>query len=265
MQTRFKKINISSVKGNAHLNVLGLATLGVQISGTWSGTLVAEGSLDGENWVTLQSESGLMSSLANGVYISGVNGYQYARVRATAWTSGTAQVYVIAIEESHSSSNPKVTYNATPPTLADGESGSLQGDVNGNLLVSLANGLSNLIDKVTSYQATDAIMNGLTALEPKFAVISASLSGDNTVVSAVTGKKIRVISMFLLATSAVSARFESSAGGTAKSGAMPLSANGGFVLPKNEVGWFETESGQLLNLELSGAVLVAGGLTYVEV
>jgi hypothetical protein len=99
----------------------------------------------------------------------------------------------------------------------------------------------------------------------KRAAIDAATSGDNTLVAAVSGKKLRVLSCFLLAAAAVNVRFESGASGTARTGQMNLAANGGFVLPHNPAGWFETVAGELLNLELSGAVSVDGCLIYVEV
>lgn len=100
----------------------------------------------------------------------------------------------------------------------------------------------------------------------KRAVIDAASSGDNTVVAAVTGKKIRVYSCILVMTgTAITARFESGAGGTALTGQMQPTQGGGFVLPHNPAGWFETTAGALLNLELGGAQSVDGVLTYAEV
>lgn len=104
-----------------------------------------------------------------------------------------------------------------------------------------------------------------TACTPKFAIIDAATSGDNTLVSAVASKKIRVLSLFLVSAGTVNARFESGAGGTALTGQMNLIANTGFVLPENRYGWFETASNTLLNLELSAAVSVDGCITYIEV
>lgn len=95
--------------------------------------------------------------------------------------------------------------------------------------------------------------------------VAASNSGDNTLVAAVAGKKIRVLACVLIAASAVTIRFESGAGGTAMTGQMPVGANGGFTLPYNPHGWFDTIAGELLNLELGGAVAVAGVVVYVEV
>jgi len=122
-----------------------------------------------------------------------------------------------------------------------------------------------LTDNVGVAIQTDVILNDTTALTPKFKSISASSSGDNTLVSAVASKKIRVLSLVLIADDEVDVRFESGASGTALSGQMALTTNTGFVLPFNPVGWFETASNTLLNLELSDAVGVNGCLTYVEV
>jgi hypothetical protein len=112
--------------------------------------------------------------------------------------------------------------------------------------------------------ADPGLLNNNVAYQIKYAVIDAAASGDNTLVAAVTGKKIRVISVFLIAAGAVNVRFESGASGTALTGQMNLTTNSGFTLPFNEGGWFETAISTLLNLELSGAVSVDGCISYVE-
>jgi len=102
--------------------------------------------------------------------------------------------------------------------------------------------------------------------EPKYGVINVAGSGDNTLQAAAgAGIKIRVTSAMLVATGAVSVRFESGASGTALTGVMPLVASSGFTLPYNPDGWFETADNALLNLELSAAESVDGCFTYVEV
>jgi hypothetical protein len=91
-------------------------------------------------------------------------------------------------------------------------------------------------------------------------------SADTTLVAAVTGKKIRVLACVLsMSGTSVTIRFESGTGGTALTGQMTPAQGGGFVMPFNPVGWFETASGDLLNLELGGAQSVDGVLVYVEV
>lgn len=103
--------------------------------------------------------------------------------------------------------------------------------------------------------------------EIKRAAVSAASSGDNTLVAAVTGKKIKVLSLVLVAAGDVDVRLESAAGGTALTGVIELAAAGnGFVLPQAFPGyqWVETAAGELLNLELSGAVQVSGLIVYYE-
>ena len=100
----------------------------------------------------------------------------------------------------------------------------------------------------------------------KHAKIDAASSGDNTLVAAVTGKKIRVLAAFFTMTgSAVTIRFEDGAGGTALTGQMGPTAGQTIVLPFNPVGWFETSAATLLNLDLSGGQSVDGSLVYIEV
>ena len=108
---------------------------------------------------------------------------------------------------------------------------------------------------------------GIAQLEekPLFAVVSAASSGDNTVIAAVAGFKIRVLSVVLVSSGTVTVTWKSAAGGTALSGAMPLTAQTGFSSAYSPIGQFETASGALLNCSLSGAVGVYGWMTYVLV
>jgi hypothetical protein len=101
--------------------------------------------------------------------------------------------------------------------------------------------------------------------DPQFGVIDDALSGDNAVVAAVTGKKIRVLGFFLVAAGAVTARWESGAGGAALTGQMDLAANSPLASGFSPAGWFETAAGAVLNLELSGVVSVDGALVYTLV
>lgn len=105
-------------------------------------------------------------------------------------------------------------------------------------------------------------------LEQKFANIALASSGDTALVAAVVGKKIRVLSLFLVAAGDVDVYFES-AGGTAIAGdgtnGMDLAANTGFALNFNPGGWFETVAGEALNINLGAAIRVAGSLKYAEV
>jgi hypothetical protein len=105
--------------------------------------------------------------------------------------------------------------------------------------------------------------DSLTGL--KRAVIDHASNGDNTVVAAVTGKKIRVYQVVLISAGTVTVRFESGASGTALTGQMSLVANVGFASGWCPVGHFETAAGSLLNLELSAGVSVDGWIVYGEI
>lgn len=96
--------------------------------------------------------------------------------------------------------------------------------------------------------------------------ISASSSGDNTIVAAPTGgRKIIVVSALLIAAEAVDAKFQSGAGGTDLQGAISLPANGGYKLDFDPVGHLEAAVDTLLNLDLGAAVQVSGHLNYISV
>lgn len=100
----------------------------------------------------------------------------------------------------------------------------------------------------------------------KYAVIDLAASG--TVVAAVTGKRIRVVSYVLSAAGAVAITWKS--GTTALSGAMTLATGIPLCAAPPEAlfgglgGQLQTEPGEALNLTLSGAVQVSGHLIYDE-
>lgn len=99
--------------------------------------------------------------------------------------------------------------------------------------------------------------------EPQHALISGATDGNNTLVAAVSGKRIRVLSYFIVAAAAVVARFESDADGTALTGVMSMVV-GVPHSAHDPTGLFETDvAGELLNMELGGAIQVSGFLTYV--
>ena len=111
--------------------------------------------------------------------------------------------------------------------------------------------------------STSSIYDGTTALTPKFAKISASASGDNTIVAAVATSKIRVLRWGLTADGDVSAKWRSATSDI--TGARPLTkyaSAGGAYCP---VGCFETDADAPLVLNLSEAVAVGGELTYVVI
>lgn len=113
---------------------------------------------------------------------------------------------------------------------------------------------------------TSTVYDGVTPLVPRYAVIDTAASGDTQIVAGVSGYKIRVLAgHFTMTGTAVTIRFEDTAGGTALTGQMTPSQGQTIPLPFNPVGWFETSAGNTLSLELGGGQSVDGSLVYVLV
>jgi hypothetical protein len=76
--------------------------VGVQITGTYSGTLTFQVTIDGTNWVAAQAldvttGTEATTTTGTGVFRFDVVGIQQTRVIATAWTSGTATATIVAL------------------------------------------------------------------------------------------------------------------------------------------------------------------------
>lgn len=204
---------------------------------------------------------------ADAAATAGGTGSMQAKLRLVTSQLDAIKTAVEALDNAISGSEMQVDVVGALPagTNAIGKLAANSGVDIGDVDVTSQPARSATVDAITAKLATDAIQNGLTALTPKFAVIDAASSGDNTLVAAVSSKKIRVLALFIVAAGTVNVRFESGAGGTALTGQMNLVANSGFTLPFNPVGWFETAATTLLNLELSAAISVDGSVVYVEV
>lgn len=98
--------------------------VGVDISGTWSGTLIFEGSADaGTTWVTIKALNTdtlalIETTTGNGIWLLPVGGFTTIRVRASAWTSGTATVKINA------GYGPGVVYVVPPASTPVDDGGS---------------------------------------------------------------------------------------------------------------------------------------------
>jgi hypothetical protein len=103
--------------------------------------------------------------------------------------------------------------------------------------------------------------------------INASADGDNTIVAAKPGMRIRVLGYVAIANSVVAAQFFSGASSNNNPLTGPMqcgtsSDSGGLVapltppIPMGRDAWFVTGPGQALILNLSSAVQVSGHLSY---
>jgi hypothetical protein len=111
----------------------------------------------------------------------------------------------------------------------------------------------------------DEIHVGTQSATVKFAKIDTATSGNNTIVAAVSGRKIRVVAACVHAAGNVTVKFQSGASGTDLTGAMTVTATGPIQLMYCQFGHFETAAGSLLNMVLGGVVQVSGWVAYVEV
>jgi hypothetical protein len=144
--------------------------------------------------------------------------------------------------------------------LGFGDNGSYTGDVSRSVPL-----------PVDAAIRSDVIQNSGSQLTPKFAPINLIATG--TLVAAVSGKKIRVISLVMsieMNDGDETYTFKSGAGGTALTGALGDQSAAGvtfvFAYPFSPIGHFETAAGALLELSLAGSTPNAqGSLVYVEV
>jgi hypothetical protein len=114
-------------------------------------------------------------------------------------------------------------------------------------------------------QQSDALMNALTALTPKFFTQTVTAgSTDVSVIAAVAGKKLRIIALVVqCGATATDITFESST--TTRKHKIPAGANGGQVLPPSSWGWFETAVGESLTVTSSAGSSAEVTGVYVEV
>lgn len=124
-------------------------------------------------------------------------------------------------------------------------------------------GLTYTAGTATTILRTDTVADGADEVTPKYAVVNATSSGLNVIVAGVAGKKIRVLNWYIVSSGGVTAIWQSNV--TAVSGPMPLVASSGAHAGEAVLGHFETIAGEPLVLNLSGATLVGGSITYIEV
>jgi hypothetical protein len=92
---------------------------------------------------------------------------------------------------------------------------------------------------------------------------------DEVVVAAVAGHKIRVLSVLInhgdTTASAVTFTSKGSGAGTAISPPLKGPANGGFVVPHNQYGWFESLSGEGLSVTTGAGSETSLVISYTRV
>lgn len=96
-----------------------------------------------------------------------------------------------------------------------------------------------------------------------YAPIETGASG--TLVFGVPGKKIVVLSAWMVASAQVNVKFQTATGLVDLTGPADCAQYGGFVLNFNAGGWFATQPGDSLLINLSAGIAVGGSLSYALV
>jgi hypothetical protein len=96
------------------LNTAGLSSCGIQITGTWVGSLNFEGTVDGTNWIQVRAVQfgGTLvgGTTTNGLFFAQIGGLKSFRVYGTTLSSGTATIYL----EATAASNAITLANSLP-------------------------------------------------------------------------------------------------------------------------------------------------------
>ena len=111
------------------LDVRGLGGVALQLSGTFTLTVQFEATVDGQTWVSLRmlpsrSVSGATSSTSAGAWSANVAGLKLLRARVSAYTSGSAELTILA-----SAASGRVGASGGDAETLDGEDGSYYLDV----------------------------------------------------------------------------------------------------------------------------------------
>lgn len=112
----------------------------------------------------------------------------------------------------------------------------------------------------SAYEISGGIVTSSGNTQVKRAFATGATVATHTLVAAVTGKKIRVLSAVLTTVDGLNLTF--------KSGSTTISPNiaaAGAILPHNPHGWFETAAGEALGFAIDAAESTSVGVTYVEV
>jgi hypothetical protein len=93
---RIVTVAITGAGQTAEIDVSGCGVVSTQITGTWVGTLVAEATINGTDWFSItgyltgDAQTSVSQTTTNGQFRAVCAGFAKARLRASAWTSGTA-------------------------------------------------------------------------------------------------------------------------------------------------------------------------------
>lgn len=143
-ETLVARGSIRSTVDSIVLGVEGLSQAAIDIRGTFTGALDFKGTIDGETYFSIKGQpipSGSQTSQvsAAGQWLVNCAGLAKIKISTDSFSNGTAIVIMRALAGGGTGGGSLgAEYNATAPTLTDGDSTSLQTDENGNLKVTKA-------------------------------------------------------------------------------------------------------------------------------
>lgn len=164
--------SITAVSQTVDLTSPNSGTSVIQVQGTWTGTLVLEGSNDDANYVAIDvmdSSTGLFTSTitSNSVFLGPTNGFKSLQLRSSAWTSGTATIDVYGSDAASVVNTVSQLRGATDGTLIGNDGNQLLvADATArtslsNIETSLANMETYTVDSIP-YVTTTPLANGAT-------------------------------------------------------------------------------------------------------
>lgn len=155
----------------------------IQLTGTWSGTIVLEGSNDNTNFKILDvmsftSKLFTASMTATDTYAGNTNGFQFYRVRSTAWTSGTAVLSVYGADAASIVFALSQLRGASDGTLIGNTGDRLKTDVTGSVTANAGTNLNtSALALETTQSAQNTLIGAVTETAPASDTASSGLNG----------------------------------------------------------------------------------------
>lgn len=289
--------SITGATQSVSLDVTGYGALGIQIAGTWTGTLGFDATIDNTNWQDLQvspanATSYTTATASNGIFYVQAGGLKAVRVFSDSFSSGTADISLRAapsdgktpsafgqIAPADNTSNPAVAGVAVAMMMCfDGSTWDrCPGDSTNGLTVNLGSNNDVNIAEVGGVAAQAAFLDPCQR-EAKIRV-SISTTSSAQLITGTASERIYICSLHLVTATAQNIALVSGTGttcGTSTSGVegfggataatgWNFAANGGIALAASGFSYGNTDTDQdNVCLLLSGSGQVSGGLTYVS-
>ena len=172
----------------------GAGTVGIQISGTWTGSITAEGSVDGTNYSALPcaalTSGGIASVFSvNNIFQASVAGLGFMRMRGTTVATGTATINLIS---NHAVGALSLLNSLSSGTNTIGSISNISGTVSlptGAATSANQTTLGNQTSKINDGTNTAAVKAASTAAATTDPALVVAISPNNTIgVAAPTGR-----------------------------------------------------------------------------